>query len=153
LNGMRESSVLLSSVVRVIHPQLFQMGMEAMRRLGLRADLSDVVELWYCIFNGASVISNRETPMHRDNFSRCQWYDLLTTVGPYQEAILELPGVGLRFKYASGTVVGLCGRILRHGVSDADGERICVAHYMRENVQRRLNTEMAGWNTWDFYKD
>ena len=145
--------MLLSAIIRAIHPQLFQMGMEAMHHLGSHTDLSDVIKLWYSIFNGVSVISNRETPTHRDNLSQCQWYDLLTTVGPYEEAILELPGVGLRFKYASGTVVGLCGRILRHGVSVADGEQICVAHYMRENVQRRLNTEIAGWNKWDLYKD
>jgi hypothetical protein len=150
---MQESSVLLSSIIRVIHPELFDMGMDAMHHLGLHSDLSDVLKLWFSIFNGASVISNRETPTHRDNFSRSQWYDLLTTVGPYQEAILELPGVGLRFMYASGTVIGLCGRVLRHGVSEAGGERICVAYYMRENVQRRLNTQLASWNTWDSYRE
>jgi len=90
--------------------------------MGSDANLEDVVKLWYSIFNGAQVISNRETPVHRDNNSRSEWYDLLTTVGPYQEAILELPGVGLRFRYRSGTVIGLLRRVLSHGVSDADGE-------------------------------
>ena len=150
---MRQSSVLLSAIIRVIHPNLFDMGMQGMRLMGSDANLEDVVKLWYSIFNGAQVISNRETPVHRDNNSRSEWYDLLTTVGPYQEAILELPGVGLRFQYHSGTVVGLCGRVLSHGVSDADGERICLAYYMRENVQARLGTEFADWNRWDSYKN
>jgi hypothetical protein len=119
---MQESSVLLSAIIQVIHLQLFQMGMEAMHHLGSHTDLSDVLKLWYSIFNGVSVISNQETPTHQDNFSQCQWYDLLTTVRPYVEAILKLLGVRLKFKYASGTVVGLCGRILRHGVSVADRE-------------------------------
>jgi hypothetical protein len=74
------------------------------------------------------------------------------TVGPYQNIFFELPVVGIRLVYNSGTVIGLSGRVLRHGVMEADGERICTAYYMRENVQKRLGTCFAGWNTWDSYK-
>jgi hypothetical protein len=151
--ALTESSILLSSIVRVIHPTMFDMGMKSMRVMGLMTDLLQIVELWYSIFNGVQVISNRETPVHRDHNSHWPWYDLLTTVGPYQNAILEYPGMGLRFWYGSGTVVGLCGRVVRHGVSEADGERICLAHYMRENVQRRLDSRYASWCKWDTYKN
>ena len=151
--SIKESSVLLSSIIRVINPKLFDMGMDAMHRMGSVSHLSDGLKLWYSIFNSALVISNRETPMHWDNLTHNEWYDLLTSVGPYNEAIFELPGVGLRFKYTSGTVIGLCGRVLRHGVSEAEGDRICLAYYMRENVQKRLNADIADWPLWDSYKD
>jgi len=115
-------------------------------------DLQEALELWTSIFNGVQIISNRETPIHRDFQSRPEWYDLLVTVGPYKDTVFELPGIGIRFAYNSGTVIGLSGKVLRHGVTETEGERICLAYYMRENVQRRLGTNLASWNTWDSYK-
>jgi hypothetical protein len=153
LKAMAESSTLLSSILRVIHPELFFMGLEAMKKMGLEADPPEVLKLWYSLFNGVQIISNRETPVHRDHNSRWEWYDLLTTVGPYKNAILVFPGLGLTFQYNSGTVLGICGRLIRHGVSEAEGERICVAYFMRENVQKRLETSFAGWSKWDSYRE
>ena len=148
LSSISESSLVLSSIIRVIHPELFEMGMHAMRTMQCRGDLMEVLNLWYSIFNGVQVISNRETPIHRDNSTKSEWYDLLATVGPYSGAVFELPGLGIRLAYNSGTVIGLCGRLLRHGVSIANGERICLAYFMRQNVQRRLGSAMATWSDW-----
>jgi hypothetical protein len=148
LSSIAESSLVLSSIIRVIHPELFEMGMQAMQAMQACGNLIEVLNLWYSIFNGVQVISNRETPIHRDNFTRSEWYDLLATVGPYHGAIFELPGLGIRLAYNSGTVIGLCGRVLQHGVSIADGERICLAYFMRQNIQRRLGTTMATWSDW-----
>ena len=144
--------MILSSITRVIHPELFEMGLDSMSKMSNQETLKDVLDLWWSVFNGVQVISNRETPVYHDHSSLSCWYDLLTTMGPYKTAHLELPGVGLRFSYGSGTVIGLCGRVLRHGVSLADEERICVAYYMRENVQRRLGSKLASWNFWDNYR-
>jgi len=152
LIDISESFTLLSSIVRVIHPKLYAMGIETIKKMGMAGSPQEVLQIWYSIFNGVQIISNRETPVHRDHNTRWEWYDLLTTVGPYQEAILELPGVGLKFSYESGTVLGISGRLLRHGVSEADGERMCVAYFMRENVQNRMETKYAGWNNWDSYR-
>jgi hypothetical protein len=153
LSGMEESTLLLSSLIRVMHPDLFEMGLEATAKMHQNPDLAEALLIWTSIFNGVQVISNRETPVHRDHFSRWEWYDLLVTLGPYANATLEIPTVGLRFKYSSGTVVALCGRILRHGVSEVDGERICLAYYMRENVQHRLGTNYASWSRWDCHRE
>ena len=129
------------------------MGLESMTKMHDIADLAEVLSIWTSIFNGVQVISNRETPVHRDNQTRWEWYDLLVTLGPYTSATLEMPTAGLRFQYSSGTVVGLCGRILRHGVSAAEGERICLAYYMRENVQSRLGAKFAQWSRWDSHRE
>jgi hypothetical protein len=146
VTAIGESAALLSSVLRVIHPDLYKMARSSMAELLTQENLVEVVHMWMSVFNGVSVICNRETPIHRDHSSSSEWYDLLTTVGPYESAIFELPGIGLRFNYQSGTLIGLCGRVLRHGVSQAGGERVCLAYYMRKNVQDRLTSRSASWN-------
>ena len=80
-----------------------------MNEMFTHENLADVLQMWMSVFNGVLVICNRETPVHRDNYSSCKWYDMLTTIRPYESAIFELPGVGLRFRYPSGTVISLCG--------------------------------------------
>ena len=109
--------------------------MEALRA---QDEFHEVMEMWSSGFSGVQAISNRECPWHRDNKFQSEWYDLLTTIGPYNMAICDIPGVGMQFEYLSGTVIGLGGRILRHRVSAADSERICLAYYMREAVLQRL---------------
>ena len=146
LREMEESSALLSAVLHVIHPELYASGRAAMEALRAQDEFHEVMEMWSSVFSGVQAISNRECPWHRDNKSQSEWYDLLTTVGPYNMAICDIPGVGMQFEYLSGTVIGLGGRILRHGVSAADGERICLAYYMREAVLRRLGQSDVSWS-------
>lgn len=136
----------MSAMLRITHPSLYAMARESMSAMRKLDHLHDIAMLWTSVFNGCQVISNRETPIHRDNNSHVCWYDLLCSVGPYSGVDLELPGAGLRFEYNTGTAMFLCGRLLRHGVSAADGDRVCLAYYMRENVQKRLGSKFAGWS-------
>ena len=54
--------------------------------------------------------------------------------------------IGLDLQYSTDTVVGLCGSILKHGVSSwGRAERVCYAHFMRESVRNRLDVPAAGW--------
>lgn len=141
----------MSAMLRITHPELYAMARESMSALRKLDHLQDVVMLWTSVFSGCQVISNRETPVHRDNNSHVSWYDLLCSIGPYSGADLEMPGVGLRFEYNTGTAMFLCGRLLRHGVSAADGDRVCLAYYMRENVHKRLGSKFAGWSHQNVY--
>lgn len=143
---MQESSILFSALLSVIHPNLYLMGMQAMERLPMHCDNAGIYEIWASLFHGVQVLANRATPVHRDNGSWHPWFDLLATMGPYHSAFLYLPGAGVYLAYSSGTVVGLCGRVLSHGVSVAEGERMCLAYYMRKNVQSRLRVHPAGWS-------
>lgn len=112
-------------------------------------DPNDLVNLWSSVFNACQVIVNRETPIHRDHNSHAQWYDVLCSIGPYMGADLELTNIGLTFQYNTGVMLAICGRLLRHGVSDTDGDRMCLAYYMRENVQSRMKTMPVGWSSKD----
>jgi hypothetical protein len=98
------------------------------------------------------VISGRSTPPHRDGNSRYSWYDLLVTLGEYQNCRLRLPGVGVSFEYGPGTVVGLCGMVLEHEVPDFEGERVCYAYFMRDNVHEWAGVRPPGdWMDRDYY--
>ena len=67
-----------------------------------------------------SLMNNRQTPVHQDNGSGFTANDMLTTIGPYINGILDLPSLGCQFRYNSGTVVSFSGRLLTHAAS-ADG--------------------------------
>jgi hypothetical protein len=146
LRSNAESAALISGLLRVIHPELFRSARQAMKKLAVMDEADDLVNLWTSVFNGCQVLSNRETPIHRDNYSRSEWYDVLCSIGPYAGADLELTNVGLTFQYNTGVILAICGRMLRHGVSPTQGDRMCLSYYMRENVQSRLGTKPAGWS-------
>ena len=151
LAEVAESTAILGGVLSVIHPALYEAGMIALRRLWNNPDLVDrplllkeVLSLWSVPFSGVSIISNRSTPLHRDCNSRKEWMDLLVALGKYQRGIMTLPGLGVELLYNPGTVVGIAGRVLQHGV-ECDGERACLAYYMRDKVHERLGVRAPSW--------
>ena len=115
------------------------------------ANPQDVLSQWTSVFNGVSVIFNRLTPAHRDGNTRKQWYDLLVTLGHYRNCNLELPGLGLSLEYGPGTVVGLLGSTLEHEVSHFEGERVCYAYFMRDNVHEWARVPGNSWMTTAHY--
>ena len=77
---------------------------------------------------------------------------MLVSVGTYNEGVLILPGLGLTFQYNPGTVVGLCGKLLKHAVPEVVGNRVCLAYYMRDKVHERIGVSAPGWMTLDKYE-
>src|SRR5277367_4804795 len=71
------------------------------------------------------------TELHRDGKGFAPFYDLVTTVGYYTGGRFEVPGIGLRFKYDPGTIMGLCGKVLGHSVAEVDGDRFCLVQYLK----------------------
>lgn len=151
MQAMFETSALMSAILRVMHPALYESGRATVKKLWQYPELHPALEYWPSVFNAVTALSNRETPFHRDNYSRAQWYDLLTTIGPYQDAVMEFPGLGMKLRYNSGTVVGFSGKIVRHGVGDCKGDRVCLAYYMRDKVHERMGIEAAQWMKEAYY--
>jgi len=147
---MQESSALVGAAMSVIHPELFTMGVEGIRKLNTAGvvqkahTLPDILQHWSAPFSGLSLMNNRMTPPHRDNGGGYHWMDLLITVGRYRRGLLELPGLGIRVLYNAGTAVAVSGRVVRHAAS-AEGERLCIAYYMRENVVKKLGLGDPSW--------
>jgi hypothetical protein len=143
----------MNLTLSLIHPELFQCGLEMLRSLRQTDATEGVAHRWQSVYTGIAIICNRLSPAHRDSKSNPEWFDTLlsysdTTASPR----LKLTDIGLDLDYSSGTVVGFCGTVLKHQVESwGMGDRICLAHFMRESVRKRLNVDRAGWVYRDKY--
>jgi hypothetical protein len=158
LTEMTETSALIGGILSIVHPELYQAGMEALKKLSedpflvvKHARYMEIYQHWSSAFSGISVITNRETPIHRDLQARHQWYDVLVTLGEYTDGRMELPSLGIRLEYNPGTVVALAGKMIPHGVCQCDGERVCLAYFMRDNVHERAGVHAPDWMTTGTY--
>jgi hypothetical protein len=144
LQRISESLAVLGSVVALLHPALFESGLDALAQLhahSIPTDhsniLDEVLQSWTSPFTAFSVITNRQTDVHRDFCSPKYSYDLLYTGGFYDEGRLEIRGLGLRCRYEPGTIVALPSGIFPHGASSVSAPRVCIAQYMRSEVLER----------------
>ena len=153
---MIECNALLGAILNVMHPDLYRQGREALATLHdtptfvaqeERISLLDILQLWTNPFSALQVVVNRETPLHRDVRGRGTWFDMLVTLGKYENGRLELPGLGLRLNYAPGTVVGIASKVITHGAGKVSGDRICLAYFMRNKVLERLGVSAGTWMT------
>ena len=115
-------------------------------------DPQDVLSQWMSVFTGVAVMSNRFTPAHWDRSSRCNWYDMLATLGAYRSCNLELPGLGISLEYGPGTVVGISGNVLEHAVRSFEGDRVCYAYFMRNNVHEWASVPVSDWIYTKYYE-
>jgi hypothetical protein len=154
LDSLSESNSILTAILAVIHPSLYDAGRETFDRLRKAPGIErqDVLSRWTSVFNGVSVLSNRRTPAHRDGNSAHHWYDMLVTLGSYTNCNLELPGAGVSLEYGPGTVVGFAGMTLEHGVPSFTGERLCYAYFMRDNVHEWARVSGRTWMNTSYYK-
>lgn len=143
-----ESIALISASMSILHPGLYAAGMQCMYALGTVEEdplVRSTMETWPSIFNAIQIISNRETPRHRDPQTRCEWFDLLCTLGTYITADLFLEGLGLKLDYQPGTLVAISGRLIPHSVGKCPPDRVCYAFYMRNALHKRFGVENPGW--------
>ena len=154
LDAISESNAILSAILAVIHPQLYDVGWETTKRLRDTPKIGplDVLSQWASIFSSVSIISNHTAPPHRDRSSRFNWYDMLVTLGSYQNCNLELPGLGISLEYSPGMVVGISGSMLEHAVPSVEGDRVCYAYFMRNNVHEWVNMPASDWMYAKYYE-
>lgn len=159
---MQESSALIGSILGVAHPQLYQQGVTALSRLSREPakfvdneeQLMRALSIWTSPFNALSVITNRNTPAHRDTKGRNEWLDFVTALGEDNSVgIMTFPGLGLSVDYNPGTIVAIAGKIIRHAANFEGGERACIAYYMRNKVQERLGLPAGTWMNCSMYDD
>ncbi|KAG2366907.1 hypothetical protein BDR07DRAFT_1479670 [Suillus spraguei] len=131
LKAIARPAAIASAALRVMHPQQYFAGLRALSHLGDKAvskelpQMPETLQYWASVFNSLSIISNRETPNHRDHLSIPECFDILTTVGNYSNARMR--------------------RIVRHGVDGGEGDRIAWAWYMRDSVHIYAGVPSCGW--------
>ncbi|KAF8228140.1 hypothetical protein L208DRAFT_1057278, partial [Tricholoma matsutake] len=148
-----ELFALMGALLSIVHPELYEIGRGVLKKVGDSPDMVkdgeevlEVLWLWMTPFSGYGLISNCITPMHRDNNSQGPWYDCLMTIRVYEKgAQLKLKNLGLELDYPSGTMVFLLGKVIRHGMSEINGNWVCIAQYMRDNVHERMRMRSPEW--------
>lgn len=161
LRNDHESLSLLGAVLALIHPQQAAIGLSVLRGFQKNLihtntkDLGPVRLLYPSPCTAFSIISNRESLLHRDGKGYSPYYDVIATLGDYTDGRFEVPGIGLRFKYNPGTIVGICGKVLAHGVGEVDGDRFCLVQYFHRRVldviaqKYSVNLREQEWMTQD----
>jgi hypothetical protein len=151
VSTMENSNLLLGGVIGVMHPSTFSAGVKCIKAIQSNIEciaksenLEEVLDVWTSPLIAASVINNRNTPVHRDNGATYCSMDFLTSTGSFTQGVFMVPGLGFRFLFKSGTLIGLLGRIVPHG-ADVSGERLCYAQYLREDVLHALGVEKPDW--------
>ena len=145
------SAALLGALTSILNPSIYKTGKASILKMAENPSLvaksqglADLLRHWTSPFLAMSLMSNRNTPLHRDNGGAYASMDLLVSVGNYQNGWLQVPGVGFNLNYYSGTVVCLAGRVVRHGAT-VEGERVCWAQYNREDVAGLFGESEFDW--------
>ena len=159
LKNTNDFTALIGGILSIILPDLYKLGCKALRNLVKNPSLTDnpvgllcALKSWYTPFSAVSVISNRITPLHRDLQGWPEWFDMLIALGEYLHGRLSLPGLGLILRYNPGTVAAFSGKILQHGAM-CNGNRACIAYYMRDNVLEQLQEPHISWTNVQLYSD
>lgn len=134
-----ETGCLMSVALVLTHPEQYAVTRAALEKLSTVRHICERIREWSFGFHVLTVVVNRESLLHRDKRSGgFLWLDLLLTIGGDDGTVLELPGLGVRFQYSSGTFVLFSGNTHLHGVSASEAERVCFAAYARPSVNRQF---------------
>jgi hypothetical protein len=155
MESSREVEKIINLTLSLIHPGQFHCGLQMLKKLRGMKETKKVALRWQSVCTGVSVISNRISPIHRDRKGRPEWYDILANFfqGGSSPRFL-VSDLGLDLNYSSGTVIGFCGGILRHEVKPwGKGDRVCYAHFMREEVRERLEVAPGTWSSRSNYEN
>lgn len=159
LRKNRLSFALIGGILSIIQPDLFDMGVQALRELESNPELCDnperlqeVLGFWHIPFSAISVISNRVSPLHCDTGGRAEWMDMLLALGEYDHGRFSVPAFGYTLKYNPGTIVALSSKIFQHGAT-CEGNRAAIAFYMRDNVLNRLGLPSGTWSQQANYRN
>lgn len=148
---MQDHLAFVGAVLSVINPNQFNSGISAIERIWSEPEkvkkrevLPDLLKIWTSPSLAMSLMSDRDSPYHRDNGGSYPSMDTLLSVGNYKEGEFHAPGLGLDFWYPSGTMVTFAGRVIRHGAT-ADPGRLCLSLYQKENVLQALDISEPDW--------
>ena len=134
-----ETGVLMSVALVLTHPEQYALTRASLEKLAHLPVICKRIREWAFGFNVLTIVANRESYLHRDKESGGPEYiDELLSIGGNHKTVLELPGIGVRFRHASGTMALFSGNTHLHGVSRSTTERVCFAAYVHSSVHRKF---------------
>ena len=148
MTSIENVELLCNSVIALVTPQLYDFGLAAACKVKNGVEMAKTyrnVQLWPSVYTAMQVIVNCKTPPHRDEGGCPTHYDLLVSAGTHDNAAFKIKELGLSLSYSPGTLVSLCGKVFLHEVRQWEGERICVAHFIKDSVHDRLQCPRPEW--------
>jgi hypothetical protein len=155
LISMNRSAILISAALRVMHPTLYFAGVETLLRLGTWAhdaglhEMHDRIVHWASVFNVATIMCNRRSPPHRDPKCRPEAFDIMTSIGVYDPAIMTLKNFGITLKYDSCVMVAFSCHLVVHEMYVESGDRIVWAWFMRDSIHNYVGTPRSDFARYD----
>jgi hypothetical protein len=151
LLAIRFHEAFFNAILLLTHPSQYYVSVCA-RNITLSnrtlIDREPRIQDWISLYTGISVMINRITPKHWDKNGPPSSFDLLASIGNPSDATIALSELELEFKYGGGTVFELTGRLLAHEVGDwGEGDRICYAHWLREQVLKLYSLPLPPYAT------
>ena len=129
-----------NSVAWTILPDMARVGQDAYLASNGQVKTKDPIK-WPSIYSAVDIIINQETPPHRDVNGAPSLLDLVVSLGSHN-AVFQISDLNAVFAYPPGTMIFLAGKILEHKVPKWEkGERISLAHYMKDAVHNRSGIE------------
>lgn len=160
IEGAWATFALAAAAQSITSPLSYQSGraaLEAHREYVLA--VPDFMAAWALPFTALSVIANRSSPWHRDTKAPLSASDLLITLGGNKpdrlcsegrrNGRMHLPGIGIYLDYASGSIMSINSKLVRHSVSESENERLCLAFFLRESVLDALGVAKPEWSKWN----
>jgi hypothetical protein len=87
------------------------------------------------LFQGRSIIYNRQTPNHFDRRDPTIGWTPLVVFGRFTGGSLRIRRLGIRMSFLPGTCIWIRGRVLAHEVEVFEGgQRISIAHFCHQSV-------------------
>ncbi|KAF9545935.1 hypothetical protein CPC08DRAFT_649217 [Agrocybe pediades] len=142
---------LAGAVLSIMQPGLYDVSCQTLdliskapQMIHHQEQLQEILRIWSSPYTVINIISNRQTPVHRDNGTFYAALDTLLSVGSYKEGVFHLPSLGIKLAYPPGTMIGMASRVLPHAAS-FEGNRACLAFYTRQNVMEKLGVLCPDW--------
>jgi hypothetical protein len=96
------------------------------------------------LFQGRSVIYNRQTPNHLDGRDPTIGWTPLFVTGEFTGGGLRIRRLGLRMSFTPGTCIFLRGRVLPHEIEVfGGGQRVSIAHFCHQSVWAEMGVTLA----------
>jgi hypothetical protein len=99
-------AMLLSALLSVTHPKLYDAPVDTINRLGELDDHREAIAGWLSAFSRFQMISNWTSEDHQDLRSRAEWYDILASVGPYRKGVIKLRNLGAQLQLKTFMTLG-----------------------------------------------
>ena len=129
-----------NSITWTVLPDMAKVGQDALAASHSQVKVKNPVK-WPSIYSAVDIIINQETPPHLDGTAAPSLLDLVVSLGSH-DTVFQILDLGAVLAYPPGTMIFLAGKILEHHVPKwGKGERIALAHYMKDAVHNRSQVE------------